>query len=421
MVLKTIELIRPPQDMKAQAVVSFFFILTPSLCGSQDAFSLASFSYASSTRSEQIVIGRLDEDVILPCLFESGLNVVIHWKNQDNYVYSYYKDSDQLEKQNLRYVNRTSLFHGEIHKGNASLSFQRLSLQDEGIYICYVGTSSGKITNKVVLKVGVFATPVMKYEKKNTNSFLICSVLSVYPHPIITWEVDNAPISEGSEEEIESLDPFHINSRVKITGSNSSYQCDIENTLLKQTWTGRWTMKDGLCKTHSENVLLSCEPANSSFLPSQDFTVTWSRVESGTSSVLAYFLNSSQKTVINEPRLSRNKLLINQHDFSLTLKDLSPSDSGEYLCNISSSRYTLLTVQTLHVDISQGRVVRIIVLTVAVVLLTSAVILAVKLRYICFCTGCSVSTDQGAGTARTAEENMALSGYPASRGNGDRS
>lgn len=131
--------------------------------------------------NEQIVTGRLGEDIILPCSFDSGPNVVIHWKSQDTNVYSYYKDSDQLENQDPRYVNRTSLFRGEIHNGNASLSFRRLTLQDEGIYVCYVGTSLGKITKKVVLKVGAFVTPVMKYEKNTTNSFLICSALSVFP------------------------------------------------------------------------------------------------------------------------------------------------------------------------------------------------------------------------------------------------
>uniref|UniRef100_A0A8C9AY42 HHLA2 member of B7 family n=1 Tax=Phocoena sinus TaxID=42100 RepID=A0A8C9AY42_PHOSS len=290
-------------------------------------FFLASLSHVPM--SEQIVIGRLDEGVILPCSFESGPDVVVHWKNQDNYAYSYYKDRDQLEKQDPRYVNRTSLFLGT--------------------YICYVGTSLGKIINKVVLKVGAFVTPVMKYEKNTTNSFLICNISSVYPYPIITWKVDNTPISENNKEEIGSLGPFYINSRVNITGSNSSYQCAIENTLLKQTWTGRWTMKDGLRKKQRENVSLSCKPENSFFLPNEDFRVTWSRVDSGNSLVLAQFLNSSQETIINEPLLSRNKALINLHDFSLTLKDLRLSDSGEYLCNISSSKYTLLTIQTLHV------------------------------------------------------------------------
>uniref|UniRef100_A0A8D1BXJ4 Ig-like domain-containing protein n=1 Tax=Sus scrofa TaxID=9823 RepID=A0A8D1BXJ4_PIG len=383
--------------MKAQAVLSFFFTLIPSLCGSQDTFFLASFS-PLSTMSEQVVIGRLDEDVILPCSFESGPDIVIHWKNQDNYyLYSYYKESDQLEKQDPKFINRTSLFHGQIHNGNASLSFRRLSLQDEGIYVCYVGTSSRKKINKVVLKVGAFVTPVMKYEKKNTNSFLICNVLSVYPYPIFTWKVDDTPISENSVEEVESLGAFCINSGVNITRSNSSYQCAIENTLLKQTWRGKWTMKD--------------------------FVVTWSKVGSETSSVLAYFLNSSQKTVVNEPRLSWNKELINRHNFSLTLKDLSLSDSGEYLCNISSSNYTLLTIQTLHVEVDQRTVVRII-LPILVAVLAATLVLSVvtsKLRRcICSCPE-EHSTNQRSCNAGTAEETRALSDHPASIRNEGRS
>uniref|UniRef100_G3SHE1 HHLA2 member of B7 family n=1 Tax=Gorilla gorilla gorilla TaxID=9595 RepID=G3SHE1_GORGO len=230
---------------------------------------------------------------------------------------------------------------------------RRVSLLDEGIYTCYVGTAIQVITNKVVLKVGVFLTPVMKYEKRNTNSFLICSVLSVYPRPIITWKMDNIPISENNMEETGSLDSFSINSPLNITGSNSSYECTIENSLLKQTWTGRWTMKDGLHKMQREHVSLSCQPVNDYFSPNQDFKVTWSRMKSGTFSILAYYLSPSQNTIINESRFSWNKELINQSDFSMNLMDLNLSDSGEYLCNISSDEYTLLTIHTVHVEPSQ--------------------------------------------------------------------
>ncbi|XP_010836870.1 PREDICTED: HERV-H LTR-associating protein 2 isoform X3 [Bison bison bison] len=322
--------------MKAQAVLAFFFTLIPSLCGPQDA----SFSHVSM--NEQIVTGRLGEDVILPCSFESGPNVVIHWKNQDTNVYSYYRDSDQLEKQDPRYVNRISLFHA-------------------------------------------FVTPVMKYEKNTTNSFLICNVLSVFPYPIITWKVDNnTSISENNGKEVGSLGPFHINSRVNITGSNSSYQCEIENPLLKQTWTGRWTRKDVLHKMQSENVLLSCKPENSFFPPNQDFTVTWYRVESGSALLLAYFKNSSQETLINQPRLSWKEELINSRDFSLTVKDLHLSDSGEYLCDISSNESTLLTSQTLHVEASPrvpaGIIVPVLVAVVSAVLLLSVAPRAVRSR-----------------------------------------
>lgn len=106
---------------------------------------------------------------------------------------------------------------------------------------------------------------------------------------------------------------------------------------------------DVLHKMQSENVLLSCKPENSFFPPNQDFTVTWYRVESGSALLLAYFKNSSQETLINQPRLSWKEELINSRDFSLTVKDLHLSDSGEYLCDISSNESTLLTSQTVHV------------------------------------------------------------------------
>nr|CAI9703718.1 unnamed protein product [Rangifer tarandus platyrhynchus] len=251
--------------MKAEAVLCSFLTLIPALCGSQ-----ASFSHVSM--NEQIVTGRLREDVILPCSFESGPGVVIHWKNQDTNVYSYCKDCDQLETQDPRYVNRLSLFPGEIYNGNASLCFRRLTIYDEGIYICHVGTSLGTITKKVVLQV---------------------------------------------------VDVLH--------------------------------------KMESENVLLSCKPENNFSPPNQDFTVTWSRVENGSSLLLACFKNSSQETLISQPQISWKEEPINSRDFSLTLKDLRLSDSGEYLCNITSNESTLLTMQTLHVAYcaccSQGRLV----------------------------------------------------------------
>uniref|UniRef100_A0A2K6ETC9 Ig-like domain-containing protein n=1 Tax=Propithecus coquereli TaxID=379532 RepID=A0A2K6ETC9_PROCO len=279
--------------MTAQVVLSISLILIPLLNGFQDTFFSAFFSYLSST-NEQIIIGRLDEDIILPCSFKSGSEIIIHWQTQSTInVHSYYRGSDHLERQDPRYTNRTSLFQSEIHNGNASLSLRRLSLVDEGIYICYVGTTFGKIMNNVVLKVG--------------GNCHLCSLLS-------KCDLENA------------FEIFIFN--------------DVSFSIL---------LSDDLHRMQSEHVSLSCQLVNNSFPPNQDFRVTWSRVESGTSFVLADYLSSSQNIIINEPRISWNKELKNQSDFSVNLTDLSLSDTGEYLCNISSSKYTLLTVYTLHV------------------------------------------------------------------------
>nr|XP_020751960.1 HERV-H LTR-associating protein 2 isoform X2 [Odocoileus virginianus texanus] len=397
--------------MKAEAVLCSFLTLVPALCGSQ-----ASFSHVSM--NEQIVTGRLREDVILPCSFESGPDVVIHWKNQDTNIYSYCKDCDQLETQDPRYVNRLSLFPGEIYNGNASLCFRRLTIYDEGIYICHVGTSLGTITKKVVLQVVDFVTPVMEYEKKTTNSFLICTVFSVFPYPNIEWKVDNnTTVSDKRErKEDDPFGPFHVNSRVNITGSNSSYQCAIENPLLKQTWTGRWTVRDVLHKMESENVLLSCKPENNFSPPNQDFTVTWSRVKNGSSLLLACFKNSSQGTLISQPQISWKEELINSRDFSLTLKDLRLSDSGEYLCNITSNESTLLTMQTLHVASQRGTagmIVPVLVAVVLAVLLLSVGTRAVRSRR---CIGSHRErhppANLNSSSAGTSEENVPLSEHP---------
>uniref|UniRef100_A0A8C8YPR3 HHLA2 member of B7 family n=1 Tax=Prolemur simus TaxID=1328070 RepID=A0A8C8YPR3_PROSS len=366
--------------MTAQVVLSIFLILTPLLNGFE-----AFFSYLSST-NEQIIIGRFDEDIILPCSFKSGPKVIIHWQNQGtNNVHSYYRGSDHLERQDPRYTNRTSLFQSEIHNGNASLSLRRLSLVDEGIYVCYVGTEFEKSKNIVVLKVGAFLMPVMKYEKRNTNSSLICSI-RIHPPSNIMWKMNNTtPVSESNMEEIRSLGPSYIKSTLDIIGSHSSYECAIENSLLKQTWMGRWARKDDLRRMQSEHVSLSCQLVNNSFPPNQDFRVTWSRVESGTSSVLAYYLSSSQNIIINEPRFSWNKELITQSDFSMNLTDLSLSDSGEYLCNISSSKYTLLTIYALHVEQSQGTASWYILLLMLVVFLVLAIFLILSVPAIKCC------------------------------------
>ncbi|KAM9670838.1 HERV-H LTR-associating protein 2 isoform 2-T20 [Dama dama] len=393
--------------MKAEAVLCFLLTLIPAPCGSQ-----ASSSHVSVR--EQIVTGRLREDVILPCSFESGPNVVIHWKNRDTNIYSYYKDRDQLETQDPRYVNRLSLFPGEIYNGNASLCFRRLTIYDEGIYICYVETSLGTITKRVVLQVVDFVTPVMEYEKKTTNSFLICTVFSVFPYPNIKWKVDNnTTISDKKErKEDDPFGPFHVNSRVNITGSNSSYQCAIENPLLKQTWTGRWTMKDVLHKMESENVLLSCKPENNFSPPNQDFTVTWSRVENGSSLLLACFKNSSQETLISQPQISWKEEPINSRDFSLTLKDLRLSDSGEYLCNITSNESTSLTMQTLHVASQRataGMIVPVLVAVVLAVLLLSVATRAIRSRRcIGFHKERHLPTNPNSSSAGTSEENVPL-------------
>lgn len=53
-------------------------------------------------------------------------------------------------------------------------------------------------------------------------------------------------MSESSSEETGAPGPFHIKSTQNITGSNSSFECAIERSLLKQIWRREWVFAGGL-------------------------------------------------------------------------------------------------------------------------------------------------------------------------------
>ncbi|XP_068121422.1 HERV-H LTR-associating protein 2 [Hyperolius riggenbachi] len=89
--------------------------------------------------------GELHQNIILPCSFHPGEEVVIHWTvdNSKQVVHSYYTGEDRLNKQNINYRGRTSLFLDKIKNGNASLKLMKLQKSDEKTYSCYVGTIAG--------------------------------------------------------------------------------------------------------------------------------------------------------------------------------------------------------------------------------------------------------------------------------------
>lgn len=99
----------------------------------------------------------------------------------------------------------------------------------------------------------------------------------------------------------------------------------------------------------SESISLGCTVGSNFSLQNQDFRVNWSKVEN----VLDWHLNSSQDRTANDLHFTRNKELRDHHDLLMTLKHLHPSDSGEYLCNVSSPKYTFLTVHRVQVGKQQ--------------------------------------------------------------------
>ena len=93
---------------------------------------------------------------VLPCSFQPDRYTAVIWNKvngNDVQVHSYYEDQQQLGHQDPLYKGRTSLFYDLISGGNASLHLTRVTLQDQGRYLCYTGTAGYNQETFVTLTV----------------------------------------------------------------------------------------------------------------------------------------------------------------------------------------------------------------------------------------------------------------------------
>uniref|UniRef100_A0A3B4WZI4 Ig-like domain-containing protein n=1 Tax=Seriola lalandi dorsalis TaxID=1841481 RepID=A0A3B4WZI4_SERLL len=96
------------------------------------------------------------ESCILPCSFQGGTDVVIHWTQVtagDFLVHSFYHNKHQLAHQVQRFRDRTSLFKDQISRGNASLQLTGVKVQDQGRYKCFTSVIRGNKDSFINLKV----------------------------------------------------------------------------------------------------------------------------------------------------------------------------------------------------------------------------------------------------------------------------
>ncbi|XP_067434967.1 uncharacterized protein [Thunnus thynnus] len=130
------------------------------------------------------------ESCILPCRFQAGDDVVIHWIQVtagNTQVHSYYYNQDQLFHQNECFRDRTSLFNDQISRGNASLRLTGVEFQDQGRYKCYTSTITGNKETFINLKVDA---PVHKVNIQQVENKITCRSDRIYPEPELTWSTN---------------------------------------------------------------------------------------------------------------------------------------------------------------------------------------------------------------------------------------
>ncbi|KFP18813.1 HERV-H LTR-associating protein 2, partial [Egretta garzetta] len=286
---------------------------------------------------QETVTGLFSKDCILPCPFSPGNDEVIYWKKGGKNVHSYYYQSDQLAEQDPDYRHRTHLFHENIPSGNASLKLSNLTLTDEGSYSCYVGTQQDSTKVEVTLRIKVPSYYALEYQKTDTKRTLKCYAFFTYPAPRISWVRGNTSIQETGHHETRDGVLYSLRSDQNIINTTDPYYLFKKKKLQRVL---QLSVSDQLSKAEGSNTTIPCE-YSSNTSNTEGFSAVWTLNRNAVISVLASFNGTSHSY---QPRAH-----INQNHFSLMLHDLTASDSGEYLCNISTPHYTKLTVRTLQV------------------------------------------------------------------------
>uniref|UniRef100_A0AAY4CJE1 Ig-like domain-containing protein n=1 Tax=Denticeps clupeoides TaxID=299321 RepID=A0AAY4CJE1_9TELE len=130
--------------------------------------------------------GIVGEDVLLPCACTKEQNVT--WQNKaENVVYD-----SRSNEEGRGYVNRTRLLLNN-EGGRCSLLLRRVSVADEGTYVCYVLSTGERIVKKqeTVLRYTVTV------ECRHGNS-CTCNASGGYPEANVSWWQDGRRLENQS-------------------------------------------------------------------------------------------------------------------------------------------------------------------------------------------------------------------------------
>ncbi|KAG7334547.1 hypothetical protein KOW79_002954 [Hemibagrus wyckioides] len=193
-----------------------------------------------------VQLGVYGEAVLLSCTFPvSGQwdpdSSVIMWQRQLEVVHSFYHGRDQPQYQSRRYANRTSLFHQEMKKGNASLRLDRITLEDAGEYTCSVSTRLGSQRKSFPLKVAAFYPEPRLHISVLSDGHVEVLVTSEggFPSPSLQWLMGNASdVTDQTHTQLRQDQHTHlysVNSKLNLSGTvNSSITFIMKNPDLEQ-------------------------------------------------------------------------------------------------------------------------------------------------------------------------------------------
>ncbi|KAM9826876.1 programmed cell death 1 ligand 1-like [Neosynchiropus ocellatus] len=264
------------------------------------------------------VYSRYMSDQVLPCRFQSGNDLLVHWykERKDLAVYSYKRGQIQLAHQMDEFRGRTSLFHDQLSRGNTSLLLKGVQVSDRGRYTCYTSNSRGWQESSVNLEV---EAPVTKVSIVQEGDTITCRSEGIDPEPQVTWS-RNKPADTRIEQTEQQL--YNIRSSVRVD-DEGDYTCHVRT--LRSSRSATLTPARSNTLSGPEQVL-HC-PALKPPLTS----VTWRFNDS-------IIVQREDHLTVSERWRDHVKGL--SMSGRLTLQNLSPDLSGIYTCEVTNEEET---------------------------------------------------------------------------------
>ncbi|KAM4718464.1 CD276 antigen-like isoform 2-T2 [Anableps anableps] len=281
------------------------------------------------------------QSCILPCSFQGGSDVIIHWFQLEAaplHVHSYYVSRDQRGHQNQNFRGRTSLFKDQISSGNASLLLRGVKVEDQSRYRCHCSTVGGNQESFIQLEVDASAVSISQEGDR-----ISCSSEGIYPQPELSWSTippSSSALNESTSIQQAEDQLYSISSSLRVSdgGSGLSYSCTVRTRSNRK----RATFKQLRVILSSRRSFLSCSDSNVSAT-----NLLWKFNHS------QMIVNqTSQSRVVSEAWKRHVKDV--SESGGLSLQDLSPQQEGIYTCEFRKEGETYVTSSFLKTEEDRG-------------------------------------------------------------------
>ncbi|NP_001410649.1 uncharacterized protein LOC100332077 isoform 2 precursor [Danio rerio] len=191
------------------------------------------------------VVAHVGSTVILPCWISPAQNaeaLEIRWYRHEDFRYTvlYFQHGKIQDEQEETFRNRSSLtprsdLSGGLKGGDVSLQLEKIIIQDEALFHCYVNGDSDYSSAELELKVTAPGSAPVLFPRPLDDGRLnvSCSSSGWYPEPNITWTSDQRktlrPAAVSLHRAADGL--FSVHSWTTVSPSDAQLvSCSVSTT-----------------------------------------------------------------------------------------------------------------------------------------------------------------------------------------------